>query len=71
VSRLAIDPLTCTTLYAGTHGGGVFVYEESDVFAGDLDGDQDVDGLDLAEFAGGAALSLEEFARDFGQMTAL
>ncbi len=34
---------------------------------GDLDGDQDVDGADLALLAGGAGITLEEFAGDFGK----
>ncbi len=39
-----------------------------DVCLGDQNGDQDVDGLDLASFAaGGAGITLEAFAQDFGK----
>lgn len=41
-----------------------------DVCEGDFDGDGDVDGSDLATFAaGGASITLEEFAEDFGRMS--
>lgn len=39
-----------------------------DVCLGNLDGDHDVDGADLALFAaGGTSVTLEEFAGDFGK----
>jgi hypothetical protein len=38
-------------------------------YKGDFDGDGDVDGSDLADFAEGTAtISLKEFATDFGRI---
>ena len=51
IETLVFDPITPTILYAATYGGGVFRYESVNACNGDLNGDGDVDGSDLAEFA--------------------
>ena len=47
---------------------GAYEFTALPAYKGDFDGDGDVDGLDLADFAEGTApISLKEFAIDFGR----
>ncbi len=50
---------------------GAYEFTAFPAYKGDFDGDGDVDGSDLADFAEGTAtISLQEFAIDFGRTEA-